>query len=80
MSDCSAINGVGESYIDDEGLWTFCHCETCTRITELEAENKRLREYYEARQAVKKAGLFFATPSEINRLKRAEEALQEGGE
>lgn len=47
------------------------------RIEALEAENARLREYYEAREAVCKTGLFLATDGMLRRENEARAALEE---
>jgi len=38
MSECKAVNGVGNSFVDKDGLWDFCHCPSCERIAELEQQ------------------------------------------
>jgi len=47
------------------------------RMKELEAENKWLLEYYNAREAVDSVGLFAATDGEIHRVILARKALKE---
>ena len=44
MSKCKAVNGVGESFVDKDNLWSFCHCETCKHIEELK-EQLRLEKF-----------------------------------
>jgi len=46
------------------------------RIEALEAEVARLREYYEAREAVSEIGLFFATNAMLRRENAARAALE----
>ena len=44
MSECKAVNGVGNSFVDKDGLWDFCHCPSCERIAELEQQLAELEQ------------------------------------
>jgi hypothetical protein len=71
--DCA--NGLGDpkNSRGDFGLFD----DLADHIEALEAKNARLREYYEAREAISNVGLFFASDAMLKRENEARAALAE---
>ena len=51
-TECKAVNGIGESFVGEDNLWDFCHCESCSLISNLQAENDKLQAVVDAGNAV----------------------------